>query len=207
MGKVHRFSPRWQQSSRRAPPSSAIRDQHHFICKDRGAQADSHTSPNRSKLGPSSSDFRPHASFARQHDHCLFLEKLSWMLYLSSYSRKWPDLRGNLWEGHIRVLRAFVHKAGHTEHTHTPDPNNTTVSTQTHTHARTQHTETIANEAQRHRSQTEAKDAFSVRQSSVLNWGCEHLHGHVCYIAWFSMACREQTVWNSCLELSCKTYV
>lgn len=118
MGKVHRFSPRWQQSSGRAPPSSGIRDQHHFIYKDRGAQADSHTAPNRSNLGPTSSNFQPHESFARQHDHCLFLEKLSWMFYLFSYSQKWPNFRENLWEGHIKVLRAFVHNTGHTEHTH-----------------------------------------------------------------------------------------
>lgn len=98
-----------------------------------------HTAPNHSKLGPTSSDSPPHVSLAQQHDHCLFLEKLSWMFYLLSYSQKWSDLREKLWEGHIRVLWALVHNTG-TQYTHTPDTDSTAVSRQTHTSPRTHST-------------------------------------------------------------------
>ena len=89
-------------------------------------------------------------SLARQHDHCLFLEKLSWMFYLLSYSQKWPDLREKLWEGHIRVLWALVHNTGHTEHTHTRHRQLCSLQTNPHLPQDTQHTETTANESQTH---------------------------------------------------------
>lgn len=108
-----------------------------------------HTAPNRSKLGPTSSDFLPHVSLARQHDHRLFLKSCPGCFTFSVIHRSGPILEKSCGRGISECYGHWSTTRG-TQNTHTRHRQLYSLQTNPHLPQDPQHTETIANESQTH---------------------------------------------------------